>query len=62
LLPFLVRRLVVTLGLIFLVVALILSLLASFGVPRGGTTVQLFPLAFAFFVLALIVGGVDVSV
>lgn len=51
-----------TLGLILLVVAFVLSLLAAFGVPRSGTTVQLFPLAFAFFVLALIIGGVDVAV
>jgi hypothetical protein len=50
-----------TIGLVCLIVALILSLLAAFGVPRGGTTVQLFPLAFAFFVLALLVGGADLA-
>jgi len=50
-----------TLGLILLVVALVLFILAAFGVPRG-TTVNLQALGLAFWVLALIVGGVDIAV
>lgn len=39
---------------ILIVVALILAVLASFGVP---CKIGLFPLAFAFFLLALLIGG-----
>jgi hypothetical protein len=50
-----------TLGLIFLVVAFILFLLNAFGVPRQGTTVNLQSLGLAFWVLALIIGGLDLA-
>ena len=45
-----------TVSTLMLIVSLILALLAAFGVPKGGR-VNLFSLAFAFFVLSLLVGG-----
>ncbi|MEO8465824.1 MAG: hypothetical protein ABI640_10835 [Gammaproteobacteria bacterium] len=45
-----------TVSTLMLVVSLLLALLAAFGVPKG-SRVSLFPLAFAFFVLSLLVGG-----
>ncbi len=45
-----------TVSTLMLVVSLVLALLAAFGVPKG-SRVSLFPLAFAFFVLSLLVGG-----
>lgn len=39
---------------ILIVVALILAVLASFGVP---CKIGLFPLSFAFFLLAVLIGG-----
>ena len=44
-----------TVSTLMLVVS-VLALLAAFGVPKG-SRVSLFPLAFAFFVLSLLVGG-----
>lgn len=45
-----------TLSLLCLIVAFILALLVAFGVPSG--RVAFFPLAFAFYVLAQLIGGV----
>jgi hypothetical protein len=45
-----------TLSLLLLIVAFVLALLAAFGVSAG--RVGLFPLAFAVFILASLVGGV----
>ncbi len=46
-----------TVSTLMLVVSLVLALLAAFGLPKGSGRVSLFPLAFAFFLLSLLVGG-----
>jgi hypothetical protein len=48
-----------TLATLFLLVSLILAILAAVGWPKE-TRVGLFPLAFSFFVLAVLVGGVRI--
>jgi hypothetical protein len=48
-----------SLSLVMVIVALILSALAAFNVPSS--RVGLFPLAFAFYMLALLLGGVGLE-
>jgi hypothetical protein len=51
-----------SIGLILLIIAFILFLLSAFGVPRGGTTVNLQSLGLACVVLAMLIGGADLAV
>jgi len=51
-----------TIGLILLIIAFILFLLAAFGTPRIGTTVNLQALGLACLVLAMLIGGADIAV